>query len=694
MAAREVAADERVRALDLVRRRPCRCRAAARRGGRSRARRRAPAAIIAGELRALDRVGEHVLPVAGAEVQPAEQADELGVEALDVGLEDGLLAALDDVRLELGLRLVVGLLDPRRVDAPVGRSFSSVMRAISRRTPSKPDSTTAFGVSSMMKSTPVRFSSARMLRPSRPMMRPFMSSLGSWTTETVVSARGSPARRCIATDEDVADAAVGVALGLLLDLAQDPRRSWRTSSSTSLSSTCFACAALSPETRSSSRTCCSAPPRAPALALGERPLAVARGRARAGGRARRRAGRASAPAGAARSSCADELRARGACSSARRAGASARRRAAAGRRPLEQRCRDRGPPPARAAAITSFHGLSSLSRAGQATRPDRFAVSAARTSPRRVGGDRQVDAGRCGSERSHRSARSGRCRVAAIGRLRRIRRGQRRGPSFAARIVVPRGLRKRRRRGRLSAALEARRIGRRRRARARSPAHEQPERAVAPAVVAAAAPGSGARAASSAPLRAPRSRPRAGRRPRRRSRGSTPTCAQPALDPLRAPAVELAAVLGEALREAGVVEVALIARARSSAASTAVRPRRPCARGAADLGDRAVAARRGSGRRGRARAGAGPRGPAASRRRQAAACSATSSRSTPADVRDDVRHLRRQRAIAVALDRRRRGRGRGRAPRRPCPRSPSAISGCSSRKALALLRPWPSRSSP
>ena len=94
------------------------------------------------------------------------------------------------------------------------------MRATSRRTPSKPESTTALGVSSMMKSTPVRFSSARMLRPSRPMIRPFMSSEGSWTTDTVVSAAWLAARRCIATDEDRAHAALGVALGLLLDLTQ------------------------------------------------------------------------------------------------------------------------------------------------------------------------------------------------------------------------------------------------------------------------------------------------------------------------------------------------------------------------------------------------------------------------------------------------------------------------------------------
>src|SRR3954454_14947889 len=124
---------------------------------------------------------------------------------------------------------------------PSESSFSSVIRAISRRTTSKPDRITAFGVSSMMKSTPVRCSRARMLRPSRPMMRPFMSSAGSWTTDTVVSAAWPAASRCMTTarvlrtrwggggeplhddGEDVANAAVGVALGLLLDLAHEPR---------------------------------------------------------------------------------------------------------------------------------------------------------------------------------------------------------------------------------------------------------------------------------------------------------------------------------------------------------------------------------------------------------------------------------------------------------------------------------------
>ena len=56
----------------------------------------------------------------------------------------------------------------------------------------------ASGVSSMMRSTPVAVSRARMLRPSRPMMRPFISSLGSGTTLTVVSLQWSAAQRLMA----------------------------------------------------------------------------------------------------------------------------------------------------------------------------------------------------------------------------------------------------------------------------------------------------------------------------------------------------------------------------------------------------------------------------------------------------------------------------------------------------------------
>ena len=66
-------------------------------------------------------------------------------------------------------------------------SRSSAARAISRRNGSKPERITASGVSSTIRSTPVAISRARMLRPSRPMMRPFISSEGSTTTDTAVS---------------------------------------------------------------------------------------------------------------------------------------------------------------------------------------------------------------------------------------------------------------------------------------------------------------------------------------------------------------------------------------------------------------------------------------------------------------------------------------------------------------------------
>ena len=81
---------------------------------------------------------------------------------------------------------------------PSAMSFATATRATSRRTGSKPDRTTVSGVSSMIRSTPVACSSARMLRPSRPMIRPFISSLGRWTTVTVCSAVWSAATRCIA----------------------------------------------------------------------------------------------------------------------------------------------------------------------------------------------------------------------------------------------------------------------------------------------------------------------------------------------------------------------------------------------------------------------------------------------------------------------------------------------------------------
>ena len=76
-------------------------------------------------------------------------------------------------------------------------SLLSEMRAISRRTGSNALTITTPGVSSMITSTPVAFSNARMFRPSRPMMRPFISSLGISTVLVVASAVWEAAKRWI-----------------------------------------------------------------------------------------------------------------------------------------------------------------------------------------------------------------------------------------------------------------------------------------------------------------------------------------------------------------------------------------------------------------------------------------------------------------------------------------------------------------
>ena len=181
---------------------------------------------------------------------------------------------------------------------PSWSSFSSVMRAISRRTPSKPESTTAFGVSSMMKSTPVRFSNARMLRPSRPMMRPFMSSRGSWTTDTVVSAAWPAAMRCMTTQRILrtrrsASRLVSSSTG---GRARPSCRAW---SSISFSRICLACEALRPATRSRSTSRRRPRSAAAASAWSRARRRSASSVSRSASSARRRSSAASAWAGAA-----------------------------------------------------------------------------------------------------------------------------------------------------------------------------------------------------------------------------------------------------------------------------------------------------------------------------------------------------------------------------------------------------------
>ena len=79
------------------------------------------------------------------------------------------------------------------------------------------------GVSSMMTSTPVASSNARMLRPSRPMMRPFISSFGSATADTVVSAVCSAAIRWMASATIFFASRSAFAARLFLDVAHQGR---------------------------------------------------------------------------------------------------------------------------------------------------------------------------------------------------------------------------------------------------------------------------------------------------------------------------------------------------------------------------------------------------------------------------------------------------------------------------------------
>ena len=78
------------------------------------------------------------------------------------------------------------------------------------------------GVSSTITSTPVACSRARMLRPSRPMIRPFISSHGRWTALTVNSALdGQPAGY---GDDDVAGLVVRLVVSLPLDRPRELHR--------------------------------------------------------------------------------------------------------------------------------------------------------------------------------------------------------------------------------------------------------------------------------------------------------------------------------------------------------------------------------------------------------------------------------------------------------------------------------------
>src|SRR5206468_991742 len=88
-----------------------------------------------GEPGDLLRVLEAVLAVGGPELEPADELDQLGMEAVDAHLEAGLLALVLQVLLHVLLDLLDDLLDGRRM--VVARTSLALTSAVSRASSSR-----------------------------------------------------------------------------------------------------------------------------------------------------------------------------------------------------------------------------------------------------------------------------------------------------------------------------------------------------------------------------------------------------------------------------------------------------------------------------------------------------------------------------------------------------------------------------
>ena len=144
-------------------------------------------------------MNELVLAVRGAELQPPENFDDLRMQAGYTRIVSGLFAGFDDRAVHFLLLVLENFLNMCRVDAPIQDQFGERSAwPLPVRTGSKQEMVTASGVSSTITSTPAACSKAWILRPLRPMMRPFISSEGIFTTEVVTSATWSDATRWMA----------------------------------------------------------------------------------------------------------------------------------------------------------------------------------------------------------------------------------------------------------------------------------------------------------------------------------------------------------------------------------------------------------------------------------------------------------------------------------------------------------------
>ena len=148
----------------------------------------------------LDGVLQHVLAVAGAVMQAAQQLHQLGMQAADAGLQ---ARRARPRRLMMAVHLAAGLLhhllDVGGMDAAVGDElFQRQPRDLAADRLEAGDGDGFGRIVDDEIDTGQRSPVVRMLRPSRPMMRPFISSLGRGTTLTVISATWSAAQRWMA----------------------------------------------------------------------------------------------------------------------------------------------------------------------------------------------------------------------------------------------------------------------------------------------------------------------------------------------------------------------------------------------------------------------------------------------------------------------------------------------------------------
>ena len=148
----------------------------------------------AGQVADLNGVLEHVLAVAGAVAQTAQDLDQLMVDAVLVRFKDGLFARLADLLIHFLAGLLHHFLDAGGMDAAVhDQALHRNARDLAPDGIKGADNHRFGRVVDDQVHAGSGFQRADVAVPSRPMIRPFMSSLGRLITLTVLSATWSAA---------------------------------------------------------------------------------------------------------------------------------------------------------------------------------------------------------------------------------------------------------------------------------------------------------------------------------------------------------------------------------------------------------------------------------------------------------------------------------------------------------------------